>query len=208
MKRFSLPPMDVNLTKFFGSCGIALLFIFGLTFTHEYLAGFGIPLLGAELGWPQATLIGSLWVMELGAWKLLLVVLSCFAIASVLIWAGSYFCGKMGMYAAVSVSFLALCSAAGVYGVDQGRKMQRAVVAGDAGFPAACKLKESAWGGESAPMMKEFEGLSDTGQVRFVLRMGSMMYFTFTNQSISEKFHGQTFVVNTSDVAYCRVFGR
>ena len=208
MKRSSLPPIDVNLTKFFGSCGIALLFIFGLTFTHEYLAGFGIPLLGAEIGWPQATLIGSLWVMELGAWKLLLMVLSGFAIASVSIWAGTYFWGKMGMYAAVSVSFLLLCRAAGVYGIDQGRKMQRAVVAGNAGFLAACKLKESAWGGESAPMMKAFEELSAAGQVRLVLRMGGMMYFTFTNQPISETFHGQAFVVNTSDVAYCRVLGR
>ena len=112
------------------------------------------------------------------------------------------------MYVMVSLSFLLLCYVAGLYGIEQGTNMKRNVVAGKAGYPAACRLKESAWGDESAKMMRAFEELSADGKVRFILQTGDMMYFTLTNVPISEKFHGQAFVVNASDVAFCRVFGR
>ena len=207
VKRSSSPPFDVNLVKFFASCGIAILFIFGFTFSHEYFAGFGISLFDTEIGWLQAALIGGLFVVEIGRWALLLWALCAFAVAGVLVYAGSYCWGKVGMYVTVSLSFLLLCYVAGWYGIVQGTKMKRNVVAGKAGYLAACALKESAWK-DRAKMKDAFEELSAAGKVRLILQTGDMMYFTFTNVPISEQFHGQAFVVNASDVAFCRVFGR
>ena len=164
--------------------------------------------MGTEIGWLEATYFGAWVLMEVGGWVLPALVVGVMGLGALAIWLARHWWGNAGGYVAALVSFLAICFAAASYGIVQGKQMTRNVVEGKAAVPATCKIKDSAWGASSAAMARAFETLSEKQEVRLILQSGSMMYFTFTNVAISEDFHGQAFVVNTSDVAYCRLFAR
>ena len=199
-------PFDfsVGLVTTFVSGIVSGLFLFGFSYTREYLTSFGLSPFEINITYHAAAAHGTSLIVDNKLYIGLFLVLILMSI--VVSWARNKF-GNLGFWIPCALFFIFICVIAVYAGKQYATKEALAVMTGAEGISAYCKLTSSS--SISKQIKKSFEAMTREGRTRKVIETRDMVYFTFIveqNELELAKIRANSFAIKKTDIEHCRFF--
>ena len=106
----------------------------------------------------------------------------------------------------VGLLFLIICYLAVWVGSSKAKTHSTLITNGKAGKVAYCRLRDDA--GFEKAFKEAFEAWTKESKVRKVHETNFTVYLSVVLKDVPKGFHGQSFAISKSDIAYCRVLGQ
>jgi len=186
---------------FTSSVGLGLV-ILGYTYTHTFFRSFGLSLFQLKMEWIDILFRGVTLIQD---WLVAGVFVSMILLGS-WIFSLRHHVRPTAKVALVSLTVFGLLLSATWGGQALGYKHARAIWATGAGKPAFCRFDEKA--SALAPLIQRIDELSRQQRIRLIHQSKEHTYLApVFDEILANQTTGESYVVPTQSIVYCRIVG-